>query len=319
MRSWSILFPHIEGLRGFLTGEGKPAVPRALDAWFDPPFVDPTDGDLKNLFKRNLTPEKLERIYFGVEFCQRLIPDSDDVKEAIRVTREAGLNFSYVTPPATDIGVETLMSRFSLLREETDFPGEIEVIVNDWGVLRVLKRQFTGLKPVFGRMMNKMIRDPRVAPYYVSNTAPSEGLTVVRQSSVTNPLFQNSLKEWGVDRHEFDNLFQGIEVKVEAEDIFFSVYVPYGYVATGRVCMPGSFGLQRKDKFTEYMGCGRECQGFTHKLGNAQSPFSNRTLELVQRGNTIFFPNSWAMLKAVFNGDLSEALDRVVYQPGLPI
>jgi len=241
------------------------------------------------------------------------------LKEAIRITREAGLDFSYVTPPSTDSGIEALKSRFSLLREESDPSKAIEVIVNDWGVLRVLRRQFPEFKPVFGRMMNRMIRDPRVAPYYVSSTAPQEGLTVVQQSSLTNPLYQKSLREWGVDRHEFDNLFQGIKVEVEEKDVFFSLYVPYGYVATGRVCMPGSFNLPKEDKFTEYMGCRRECQDFTHKLSNSQSPFSNRSLELIQRGNTIFYANSLVMLESVFNGDISGSLDRIVYQPGIPI
>jgi hypothetical protein len=294
-------------------------VPRVLDTWFDPPFVDPADGNLKNLLKQCLTPEKLERVYFGTEFCQRLIPDNKDLKEAIRITWEAGLDFSYVTPPSTESGIETLKSRFSFLREECKPSKGIEVIVNDWGVLRILRQQFPEFKPVFGRMMNRMIRDPRVAPYYVSSTAPKEGLTVVQQSSLTNPLYQKSLREWGVDRHEFDNLFQGIKVEVEEKDVFFSVYIPYGYVATGRVCMPGSFNLPKEDKFTEYMGCQRECQEFTHKLKNSQSPFSNRSLELIQRGNTIFYPNSLVMLKSVFNGDISGSLDRIVFQPGIPI
>ena len=48
----------------------------------------------------------------------------------------------------------------------SDGGGATEVVVNDWGVLRLVRREFPGLRPVLGRLMNKMMRDPRVAPFY---------------------------------------------------------------------------------------------------------------------------------------------------------
>jgi hypothetical protein len=319
MRSWSVLFPHLGGLKAFLGGNGKSMVPRDMGEWFTPPFVDPGEGALKELFKRSLTPEKIDRIYFGVEFCQRLIPRDDELREAVHISRDAGLAFSFVTPPVTDAGIESLQSRFALLQEESGADGETEVIVNDWGGLVVLKSRYDRLTPVMGRMMNKMIRDPRVSPYYVSDSAPPEGLRVVQQSSVTNPLYHKTLKDWGVYRHEFDNLFQGVRLENEDPELLFSVYLPYGYVATGRICMPGSFNLPKADKFTEYMDCRKECRSFTHKLANPQWSFSNRSVDLIQRGNTLFYPNTRSMLEEVLVGGTSEILDRIVYQPELPI
>ena len=104
-----------------------------------------------------------------------------------------------------------------------------------------------------------------------------------------------------------------------AGGILFSVYIPYGYVATGRVCMPGSMDLDRQDKFTEYMGCQKECLRFSLRLLNTGSPFSNRDLELIQRGNTIFYPNSWSTLESILNGDRAGMVDRIIYQPELPL
>jgi hypothetical protein len=322
MRSWTILFPDIRGVREFLgsSGNGRQRGPRALDdEWFDPPFLDHSCGSIADLLRTSLLPEKLKGIYFGVEFCQRLIPTSDELIEALHLARAAGLSFSFLTPPVTDPGIETLRCRFSDLSGESSVERDIEVVVNDWGVLNLLKESFPVLKPVFGRMMNKMVRDPRVAPYYVSERAPSGGLTALRQSSITNPWFRRTLVEWGVERHEFDNLFQGIQMDEGGEEIFLSVYIPYGYVTTGRICMPGSFALGKADKFTEYMGCRRECKRFTHRLLNTRSPFSNKDMELIQRGNTIFYPNPWNRLESVLAGDAGEAVDRIVYQPGLPV
>jgi hypothetical protein len=319
MRSWTILFPRLDGLRDFLEGNGKPTLPGALDDWFDPPLVDAGGGDLKGLFGRGLPPDRLTGIYFGVEFCQRLIPGEEELREALFIVQGADLTFSFVTPPVTDSGIETLASRFDLLQKENRSNRAIEVIVNDWGTLRVLRNRFPELVPVLGRLMNKMIRDPRIAPFYDSANAPPEGLKVVQQSSVTNPLFHGLLKEWGVTRHEFDNLFQGIRFEVEDGDIVFSVYIPYGYVATGRVCMPGSFHLSREEKFTEYMDCRKECQGYSHRLRNISSPYISRSLELYQRGNTLFYPNTREMIEKVLRESASDMLDRVVYQPELPM
>lgn len=318
MRSWSILFPDLEGLEGFLCSKGRPSIPETLDPWLEPPFVDAASGRLKGLFKERLLPEKLERAYFGVEFCQRLIPDGDSLRKAISLVREARLSFSFVTPPVTDSGIEELRSRFTLLERESGCSNGIEVVVNDWGTLRLLRKEFPGLQPVFGRMMNKMIRDPRVTPYYATSKAPPDGLLAVQQSSLSNPAFQRALLEWGVGRHEFDNLIQGLRLEPDGASAL-SVYIPYGYVATGRVCMPGSFGLPKALKFTEYMGCQKECQSYTLRLRNTESPFTNRDLELIQRGNTIFYPHTLAMLEAVLEGESSSAVDRIVYQPNLPM
>lgn len=319
MRSWTILFPRLEDLKDFLEGNRRPGAPGDLDDWFDPPLLEGAGGNLRELLVQGLPIDRLTGIYFGVEFCQRLIPGEEELREALGLVQQTGLFFSFVTPPVTDSGIETLASRFDLLQKENRSNGTVEVIVNDWGTLRVLRKRFPDLVPVLGRLMNKMIRDPRIAPFYDSASAPPEGLKVVQQSSVTNPLFHGSLKEWGVKRHEFDNLFQGIRFEVEDDDIVFSVYIPYGYVATGRVCMPGSFHLSREEKFTEYMDCRKECQGYSHRLRNISSPYISRSLELVQRGNTLFYPNSREMIEKVLQRNDSDAFDRIVYQPELPI
>ena len=319
MRSWFILFPHLASLEDFLGGNGRMAVPEGLDPWFEPPFIDPDGDRLKELLRRALPPERLAGVYFGVEFCQRLIPGVEEVREALRLVEAAGLSFSFVTPPVTDPGIDSLISRFRLLQEEHRRDREIEIVVNDWGTLRVLRNRFPDLRPVLGRLMNRMVRDPRVAPFYASANAPPEGLRVVQQSSVTNPYYHRSLREWGVARHEFDNLFQGIRLEGTGDEVGFSVYIPYGYVSTGRVCMPGSFHLSKREKFTEYMDCRRECQAFTHRLRGAPSPGSSRTVELIQRGNTLFYPNTRVMLERVLLADSPGPIDRVVYQPGLPM
>jgi len=151
MRTWAILFPKLDELRRFLPDGGGTALDDGPGAWFNPPFLAPDGGGVPRLLADRLDPARLDRIYFGVEFCHRLIPEPGALLEAYRRTRDAGLAFSYVTPPVTDPGIEIVTSRIESLREEAPDDDRLEVIVNDWGVLHRLRERFPGIVPVFGR------------------------------------------------------------------------------------------------------------------------------------------------------------------------
>jgi hypothetical protein len=319
MHSWVILFSDLADLQKFLSENGKISVPGTLDKWLNPPLIDAEGENPGDILARHLSLEKLKRIYFGVEFCQRLIPKRDKLEKAVGLTQQAGLSFSFLTPPVTDSGLEILEPCLKFLHEKNSSARDIEIIVNDWGTLRILHEKFTGLEPVLGRMMNKMIRDPRLPEFYTASRVTGEGFRAVRQSSLTSRYYRNSMEEWGVKRFEFDNMIQGIDLEEETGDSGVSVYIPYGYVATGRICMPGSLNLDKENKFTEYMGCGKECQEFTHLLEPVDTPDSLPSPRLIQRGNTLFYPNSRAIVKTVFTDYISGMIDRIVYQPRLPI
>jgi hypothetical protein len=38
----------------------------------------------------------------------------------------------------------------------------IEVVVNDFGVLRLLSTKYTNLKPIFGRVIHKILKTPLI-------------------------------------------------------------------------------------------------------------------------------------------------------------
>jgi hypothetical protein len=38
----------------------------------------------------------------------------------------------------------------------------IEVVVNDFGVLRIINKKYTNLKPVFGRLIHKILKTPLI-------------------------------------------------------------------------------------------------------------------------------------------------------------
>lgn len=248
-------------------------------------------------------------MYYGSEFCQTLLPNMSELSEAYMNSAGKGFGFTFVTPPVTDKGLEKLKTLFMFLAGQND---EVEVVINDWGVLRLLNRDYPRLKSVFGRLMNKMLRDPRITPRYNIDDAPKEPLLVLQQSGITYSRHYQVLKSCGIKRVELDNLYQGIEIDFKAMEFKPSIYIPYGYVTTGRVCIFGALNQQKEKKFTAAAACQKECQRYSAILTNPS--YQTDSGRLFQRGNTIFYRQNEEMVeKALIWSEQHGA--RVVYQP----
>ncbi len=265
-------------------------------------------ADLINMAKRQ---EKFNqvRVYYGTEFCQTLLPNPNALDEAYKTSTKEGLGFTFVTPSVNDKGLRKLEVLFAFLAKQN---AGIEVVVNDWGVLRLLSQDNSHLKPVFGRLMNKMLRDPRVTPRYKTEDAPEEALLALQQSGITSSHYHQLLKSFGIDRIELDNLYQEIEIDFKAMSLRPSIYVPYGYVTTGRVCMFGALNQPKEKKFTSSTVCRKECRKYIATMVDSSYQINGR--RLLYTGNTIFYQQDEKMIeKALIWAEEHDA--RIVYQP----
>lgn len=244
-----------------------------------------------------LWSKKYSRIYFGSEFCQRLIPSLGELKKIIDFCKRKNLAITFVTPFVTDEGLSKLKPLFSALNK--NFPAA-EVVVNDWGVINFLSRQYPEFGLCLGRLLNKQKRGPRVAKFIKSlPPAAVEYFSLPLGESV----FDTDLaKKLNIKRVELDNLLHGIDRN--HTDIPASIYYPYLYVSTTRLCLVGlgfhEGGYKRKVNFK----CARECRGFIFTLTHPEMP-----VKIYLKGNTQFVKNT----KLPSNmKDLN--IDRVVYQ-----
>ncbi|GAI02329.1 unnamed protein product, partial [marine sediment metagenome] len=60
---------------------------------------------ISNLDNLSLITPQHQRLYFGPEFCQYLLPSPSELKEALNFTRKRRLSFTLVTPFVTDEGL----------------------------------------------------------------------------------------------------------------------------------------------------------------------------------------------------------------------
>ncbi|MBS7640279.1 hypothetical protein KEJ12_01320 [Candidatus Bathyarchaeota archaeon] len=222
-----------------------------------------------------------QRIYFGQEFCERLLPSPEDLKRAIDFARENKLQFTLITPYVTNRGLRELRYLLDLIASETP---QNEVVFNDYGVLRMLKRRYPELKPVMGRLLNKMKRDPRIL--FIASMLPIDAIRYFRGLSIDNPIYRDFLIQNNITRIELDNVFQGFDINLSISGISASIYVPYAYVTTTRACLAINCDVYGMEDIVGIFPCKRECQKYTFYLKSSAMP----TI-LIRKGNTIFVRN----------------------------
>jgi len=244
--------------------------------------------------------DEYQRVYFGDEFCERLLPSPKALKEVIlEVTRQSRA-FTLVTPYVTQAGLEHVEKLMKVLPEET------EVVFNDWGVFRTIKTRFSHLVPVLGRLLTKIKRGPRIMNFL--DRMPPDALRHLRSTNLGVPRYVQFLLENKIMRADLDNPLQGIDVSDVPRDLHLSLHIPFAYVTTTRFCLVANCDKPDKKGFIGVFPCGRECRNYTFYLDNPVM-----TTLLIRRGNTIFYKNT-----SVPQELRESQIDRVIISPEIP-
>jgi hypothetical protein len=224
--------------------------------------------------------------------------------------------FTFLTPYVSDAGIDALLPLLQFL--ETDCNG-CEVVFNDWGVLNLMQREFRGLIPVQGRLMNKSLRDPRITGAYAATDAPGLALVTLRRSNLDSTSYTGFLSGLGVGRVELDNLPQGIDLEFAGPQMKAAVYVPFGFISTSRICMAAGLHYPKRDKFQPGAPCHHECQAHLLEYTYTNSPLDNRDQKFYLKGNTYFYAHTEGMLRRLFDQARMGSIDQIVFQPRLPM
>ncbi len=242
------------------------------------------------------------RIYFGQEFCEKLLPSKDDLEKLGAFSERAGVPLTLVTPYVTDKGLLSLEKLIEFFAEKMP---KAEIVFNDWGVFQFTEENFPELKPVLGRLLNKQKRGPRITN--IIEQVPKETRDYYRGASLDVSVIAGFLKKKKIFRAEFDNLLQGLDMSGLDKEIKRSLYLPYLFISTTRFCLTANCDVG--DTRVGVMPCHHECQKYTFNLNN---PVMKRTL--IRKGNTIFAINE-NIPEIVSRGEV----DRIVIQPEIPI
>ena len=215
---------------------------------------------------------KISGIYYGSDNCEYLVPYKYEIDKAIEYFKEFNKNFpphkvrtfTLVTPYVWDKMMEKLEETLEFLNNlKTKF--SIEVVVNDFWVLRVLNKKYTNLKPIFWRLIHKILKTPLIDTFWyeahpawdkIKNKPEQEKLRLrdeivkwqmkfYNSSEVSLDLYKNFLKKYEVERVALDymekreELFNPHSVSPkgrEVAQIWIDLYYPWAIIFTGRLC-----------------------------------------------------------------------------------
>lgn len=232
--------------------------------------------------------------YFGSEFCEFLLPAAKVLKRALDLVKDAKRQLTLLTPIACDGVIERLRDILPLLPEDS------ELVVNDWGVASVARREFPHLRLAAGRLLCKMIKDPRLDNAVWAGLYPH---------GLGGRSFHALLDRLAVVRIELDlppyatpRLFSGLGIGA-------ALHAPYAYVSKGRLCKIGSLSLATEQRYAPGRECQRECLSYA---ATSERPGKSADLETRQRGNTLFYRHTRAMSAAAAAAVAQGWLQRIV-------
>lgn len=246
-----------------------------------------TDPDVA-LTLKGLLPEKIDRIYIGDEFCVHRLPPPPTLEKICRRAAELEMAVTLLTPPLTDDGLDLLQELLAIPEMGS---GACEVIANDWGAARFVRQHGSSIPIGVGRLLNKGFKDPRLPDPDAFRAVSDNARTLLRTGTFDHPGFDDLLTSFGIQRMERDLL--PFADKLDIPRFPTSVYLPYGYVTTGRYCRTASFQSD-KPKFAALSSCGQPCRkiSFDHTRVDSRRP-------LIQSGNAVFYRYSAEMISAI--------------------
>jgi len=217
----------------------------------------------------------------GSEYCVHLLPSPETLDGLAGTARDRGIPVLLLTPYFRDAELKTAMGLLRAIPEGA----QVEVAVNDWGLLLALHSLFPRIPVSIGRLLSGQKRCPRIgsSPFLTVEGRRWHGEGVF--SSGRSRRFLET--GYGVRGYHVDDLewmpesAEGEPEGTGAERTRLIVHAPFAIVTVSDRC-PSIGGLSSAD----LSGCPRPCLGGTVGLFE---PSMGK--ELIQRGKARFVRN----------------------------
>lgn len=208
----------------------------------------------------------------------------------------------------------------------------LEVVVNDFGILRLLHTKYTNLVPLAGRCMHKLLKTPLVDTYGNAAKVPGE---MIRNQDVAfidakqkeivdgqNEFYASCEATYSpyasfLQRHKIERValdFMEKREKLYSKDMpcGIDLYYPWALVFTGRLCDTSAVEFPGRGDYACDEVCPRTCKKY-------DLFFKLKTVgyKLLQRGNAAW--RSEIQLGHLPKGFFAKDTNRIVFAPFIPV
>ncbi len=237
---------------------------------------------------------RVAALYFGTEFCEDRLPDAAEAEAFCALAVDSGWTPTLLTPVVTDDG----LARIDRLLERLGARGwRLDVVFNDWGVMRLLRERHARHAARAGRLLNRALRDPRAL-------ADGAGVEHRRERDpARGTRLRHLLAGARVVALETDPDLDGGYLGDGSAGLSRSLHLPYVLASSGRNCLLKAAALPGRPVGV-LLGdaCPRPC-----REGAMRADRQDCAVPLWRAGNTLVYEVPWESARA----HLAEA-DRVV-------
>ncbi|MDP2091286.1 MAG: hypothetical protein Q8K30_06850 [Candidatus Gracilibacteria bacterium] len=278
--------------------------------------------EIKKRFGQNYF-DKIAGIYYGSDNCEYLVPTKVELEKAIENFKEFNKNFpphkvrtfTFVTPYVGNKMLERLEESLEYLNS-LNMKNPIEVVVNDFGVLRLINTKYKNLSINFGRLIHKLLKTPLIDTFgyeahpageLIKNKSEQEKLRLrdeivkwqlkfYNSSEVSldiykNFLLKNSVKRVALDYMEKrEDLYKSCsatnppvtsDIPINKGDIVgIDLYYPWALIFTGRLCDTSAIENPSRGMYTIDDICPRTCDRY-----DVSYKIKTVGYNMLQRGN----------------------------------
>ncbi len=180
---------------------------------------------LKSYFDKSPFIKNVNGIYFGSETCENLIPTIDEVVEVYEFCQKEHINFVLVFPPI----IEMMYKVKELLVYAKD--KDIELVINDFGVLGLVKKLKLANNLILGRLLLKRQKNPLMNLY-----DPSLDTVSFYNSELQIEEFREFLDNYSLKRVSTDGNYSFESESIEEKEYYKDYYFPYTYLSMASKC-----------------------------------------------------------------------------------
>lgn len=177
----------------------------------------------KNFLENHMLFNKnIERLYIGNEFCHNLFPCIDNLIKMLEKAKEELLN---VTLCFTYIRECYIQKTKDIIEKVYDWCKinnyKIEIVINDWGMLKLLKNKEKYFTLSLGTLLNKRKKDPR----YIYKNGYEKNKELLSLNSLNSKKFREFLKNNNIERYEYESSGYKIAIPEGKHSMHFPFYM----------------------------------------------------------------------------------------------
>lgn len=176
-----------------------------------------------------LSQMDIDRIYIGNEFCHNLFPKITDLIKMLEKAKAESLKvticFTYLREGYIENTKNIIEQIYGWCKTNNM---KIEIVVNDWGMLKLLNGKKDYFLLSLGTLLNKRKKDPR----YIYKKGYEENKELLSLNNLNNLEFRKFLKNNNIERYEYE----GCGYKISIAEGKHSMHIPFYMTNTSQYC-----------------------------------------------------------------------------------